>query len=86
MPKLKGFRNFNAIIYGHINVGELDKVNAKEITLDSLKAEGKVDKRAQALRVLGNGELKKAVTVSARYFTASAKEKIEQAGGKAQLV
>jgi len=86
MPKLKGFNNFNAITYGHINVGDLANVKAEEITLESLKAEGKVDKRAQALRVLGNGELKKAVTISARYFTQSAKEKIEKAGGKAQLV
>ncbi len=86
MPKLKGFTNFNAIVYGHINVGDLTNVKADEITLEALKAEGKVDKRAQALRVLGNGELKKAVTVSARYFTQTAKDKIEKAGGKAQLV
>ena len=51
-----------------------------------LKAEGKVCDKAVALRVLGNGELSKAVTVSARYFTETAKEKIEKAGGKAQLV
>ena len=86
MPKLKGFRNFNAIRYAAINVGDLSNVQAKEITLESLKAEGKVDSKAQALRVLGNGELSKAVNVSARYFTESAKEKIEKAGGKAQLV
>ena len=86
MPKLKGFTNFNAIEYGHINVGDLANVKADVITLESLKAEGKVDKTAQALRVLGNGELTKAVTISARYFSAAAKEKIEKAGGKAQLV
>ena len=61
-------------------------IDADEITLESLKAAGKISDKAQALRVLGDGELKKAVTVSARYFTASAKEKIEKAGGKAQLV
>ena len=86
MPKLKGFKNFNAICYAAINVGDLSNVQANEITLESLKAEGKVDSKAQALRVLGNGELSKAVNVSARYFTESAKEKIEKAGGKAQLV
>ena len=86
MPKLKGFTNFNAIKYGSINVSELANVKVDEITLETLKAEGKVSSKAQALRVLGNGELNKAVTVSARYFTQSAKDKIEKAGGKAQLV
>ena len=86
MPKLKGFKNFNAICYAEINVGDLANVQAKEITLESLQAEGKVCDKAVALRVLGNGELSKAITVSARYFTETAKEKIEKAGGKAQLV
>ena len=86
MPKLKGFKNFIAICYAAINVSELANVQADEITLESLKAEGKVSSKAEALRVLGNGELTKAVKVSARYFTESAKEKIEKAGGKAQLV
>ena len=86
MPKLKGFKNFNAICYAEINVSDLANVKATEITLESLKEEGKVCAKAEALRVLGNGELTKAVTVSARYFTESAKEKIEKAGGKAQLV
>ena len=86
MPKLKGFKNFNAICYAHINVGDLANVKSAEITLESLKEEGKVSVKAQALRVLGSGELDKPVTISARYFTETAKEKIEKAGGKAQLV
>ena len=73
MPKLKGFKNFNAICYAEINVGDLANVQSKEITLESLQAEGKVCDKAVALRVLGNGELSKAVTGSARYFTESAK-------------
>ncbi len=86
MPKLKGFTNFNAINYAHINVSELGNIQGDEITLELLKQAGKVSKKAAALRVLGNGEITKAVNVSARYFSASAKEKIEKAGGKAQLV
>ena len=86
MPKLKGFKNFNALECAEINVGDLADVKAEEITLESLKAEGKASASAKVLRVLGNGEIEKAVTVSARYFTPSAKEKIEKAGGKAQLV
>ncbi len=86
MPKLKGFKNFNAINYAQINVSELANMKSDEISLESLKAEGKVPAKAQVLRVLGNGEINKAVIVNAGYFTQSAKEKIEKAGGKAQLV
>lgn len=86
MPKLKGFKNFNAICTGQINVGDLANINNEEITLEYLQELGKVSSKAEILRVLGNGELTKAFTVKAGYFTESAKEKIEKAGGKAQLV
>jgi large subunit ribosomal protein L15 len=86
MPKLKGFTNFSAIKYAEINVSELEKIEKTEIDLAVLKELGKAHPSTAELRVLGNGELSKAVTVSARYFTGSAKEKIEKAGGKAQLV
>lgn len=86
MPKLKGFRNFNAINYAEINVCDLEKLGLTEIDLEILKKAGKVHPSTEELRVLGTGELKIAVTVNARYFTPSAKEKIEKAGGKAQLV
>ena len=86
MPKLKGFTNFNAINYAEINVSDLEKLGAKEVDLQVLKEAGKVHPSTEELRVLGNGEIKVSVTVNARYFTASAKEKIEKAGGKAQLV
>ncbi len=86
MPKLKGFKNFNAISYASINVGDLANMNVEEINIESLKEAGKVSSNAQELRVLGGGNIEKAITVSARYFTPSAKEKIEKAGGKAQLV
>ena len=86
MPKLKGFKIFNAICYASVNVGVLANIQDEEITIESLKAAGKVSSKAQELRVLGGGELEKAITVSARYFTPSAKEEIEKAGGKAQLV
>ena len=58
----------------------------KEVSLESLIEAGKVRPSSEGLRVLGNGEIKKAVTVKAAYFTPSAKEKIEAAGGKAVLV
>ncbi len=86
MPKLKGFNNFNAINYAEINVSDLEKLGKTEVDLEVLKEAGKAHNSTAELRVLGNGEITKAITVNARYFTASAKEKIEKAGGKAQLV
>ncbi len=86
MPKLKGFKNFNALNYAEINVSDLEKLGLEEVDLIILKASKKAAANADELRVLGNGEISKAVVVKARYFTASAKEKIEKAGGKAELV
>ena len=86
MPKLKGFKNFNAISTAALNVSDLEKFAGKEISLQSLKEAGIVPANVDVLRILGNGDVKKALTVNAHYFTESAKEKIEKAGGKAQLV
>ena len=86
MPKLKGFENFNSLTFAEINVGDLAKLGLEEVDLDILKASKKAHPSADELRVLGNGEISTAVTVKARHFTASAKEKIEKAGGKAELV
>lgn len=86
MPKLKGFKNFNALNYAEINVSDLEKLGLEEVDLTILKASKKAAANADELRVLGNGEISKAIVVKARYFTASAKEKIEKAGGKAELV
>ena len=86
MPKLKGFKNFNAILTSSVNVSDLEKINVDVITIDVLKKEGKISDKTEILRVLGNGELTRAITVNANYVTNSAKEKIEKAGGKVQLI
>ncbi|MGN0014324.1 MAG: 50S ribosomal protein L15 [Candidatus Gastranaerophilaceae bacterium] len=86
MPKLKGFKNFNALNYAEINVSDIAALGLEIVDLDVLKASKKASSDADELRVLGNGEISNAVTVKARYFTSSAKEKIEKAGGKAELV
>lgn len=86
MPKLKGFKIINKIVYAQMNVSALEKLDLAEVTLESLKEAKKVHSSSQGLRIMGNGELKKAVTVKANYFTPYAKEKIEAAGGKAELV
>lgn len=85
-PKLKGFPLVRPIISAEINVSKLNDIEAKEVDLDSLKALGFVNKSAERLRILGNGEIKKALTIKASHFSASAKEKIEAAGGKVEVI
>ena len=86
MPKLKGFQVINSIEAASINVSDIEKFGMEKVCLDCLKEAGKVRSSAKVLRVLGNGEITKAVTVKAAHFSESAKEKIEKAGGKAELV
>ena len=86
LPKLKGFQIINKLNYAEINVSRLADLKMKEVSLESLKEAGKAHPSCDGLRVLGNGEIKKAITVKAAYFTPSAKEKIEAAGGKAEIV
>ncbi len=86
MPKLKGFEVINRVKYAEINISDLEKLGMETVCLSCLKEGRKVRNSSQKLRILGKGELTKAVTVKAHHFTASAKEKIEKAGGKAELV
>ena len=91
MPKLKGFKIINQLNYAEINVGRIAQYGMKEVSLEVLKEAGRVHPSCVGLRVLGNGELKDAIlkdaiTVKACYVTPSAKEKIEKAGGKVELV
>ena len=86
LPKLKGFQIINKLNYAEINVGRIAQLGVKEISLESLKEAKRVHPSADGLRILGNGEIKTAVTVKASYVTPSAKEKIEAAGGKVELV
>ncbi len=86
LPKLKGFQIINQRKYAAINVGRLAELDITEISLTSLKEIKKAHPSCDGLRILGNGEIKKAITVKADYVTPSAKEKIEAAGGKVELV
>ncbi len=85
-PK-RGFKNHFAKNYAIVNVADLEKfVDGTEVTLDVLMAAKIVRKPMDGLKVLGNGELTKKLTVKAAVFSAAAKEKIEAAGGKAEEV
>ena len=86
MPKLKGFKNKFRVESAIINLSKLNELDADTVDLAYLQSNKKASSTAVALRVLGNGEIKKAITVRASYFSPSAKEKIEKAGGKAEIV
>ena len=85
LPK-RGFNNKFAKVYSTVNVSELNKFeNGATVTLETLVNCGIIRKENDGLKVLGNGELKKALTVEAKIFTETAKAKIEAAGGKAEV-
>ena len=86
LPKLKGFQVQSKVNYAQINVGRLDALKLKEVSIESLREVMTIHPTCAGLRVLGNGELKSALTVKAAYVTPSAKEKIEAAGGKVEIV
>lgn len=86
LPKLKGFKLINQLKYAEINVGRLEQLGLKEVSLETLKELKKVHPSADGLRILGNGEITKKVSIKASYVTPQAKEKIEAAGGKVELV
>ena len=83
---MKGFQVYSKLNYAQINVGRLNELEISEISLASLKEIRKAHPSCDGLRILGGGEIKKAITVKADYVTPSAKEKIEAAGGKVELV
>ena len=70
-----------------VNLSQLDLLpDAGEITPETLLAHGYVSGKNRRIKVLGDGALSKAVTIKAHGFSAKAKEKIEAAGGKAELI
>ena len=86
IPK-RGFNNFFATKYSVVNVSDLDQfVDGTVVDADLLKASGLIRKTNDGVKILGNGELTKNLTVKAAAFSASAKEKIEKGGGKAEVM
>lgn len=86
VPKLKGFTNPNRVEYAVVNVETLGKVfETGEVDPEALHAHGLVGK-GRKVKVLARGELDKALTVRAHAFSEAAREKIERAGGRAELI
>ena len=86
LPK-RGFTNIFAKEYVTINVEVLDRFeDGTEVTPELLKETGVISKICDGVKFLGRGEVTKKLTVKAAKFTASASEKIEKAGGKAEVI
>jgi large subunit ribosomal protein L15 len=86
LPK-RGFTNRNTKEIIAINISHLDRFNdGDEVTIEALKAKGLLSKTGDGVKILGNGEITKRLTVKANYFSRAATEKIEKAGGKAEVI
>ena len=85
IPK-RGFNNVFSIEYATVNVSDLERFeDGTVVNMELLLNEGIVRKPLAGLKVLGNGNLTRKLTVEAKKFSASAKEKIEAVGGKIEV-
>lgn len=73
-------------VYNPVNVGELAEVSDDTIGVEQLRAAGLVGKRAGLVKILGDGEIERPVTVQAHAVSGSAREKIEAAGGSVEIL
>ncbi|MDD4779950.1 MAG: 50S ribosomal protein L15 [Tissierellia bacterium] len=86
LPK-RGFTNIFGTVYSELNVEDLNKFeDGVEVTPEILKSEGILKKQLDGVKILGNGEITKKLTVKAHKFSKSAVEKIEAAGGKVEVI
>lgn len=86
LPKLPGFRNHGRVEYSVINLDAMDQFEANAvIDPDKLRSKGLVKKKG-LVKVLGRGDVTKAVTIKAHAFSQSAVSKIEAAGGTVETI
>ena len=86
LPK-RGFKNIFGTTYAPVNVSALNRFeDGTEVTTELLLESGVVSREKDGIKILGNGDITKKLTVKAAAFSASAKEKIEAAGGKAEVI
>ncbi len=91
LPRLKGMARgrhtpANPSVYAPVNVGELARMDSDEIGIEELRSAGLVGKKDVLVKILGDGEIGRAVTARAHAFSSSAKEKIEAAGGSVEVL
>ena len=85
LPK-RGFTNIFKKEYAIVNLVQLEKAEGDSFTVESLQALGLVKKVKDGLKVLGSGTLTRKITVEAHHFSKSALDKIQKAGGTAQVI
>jgi large subunit ribosomal protein L15 len=85
LPK-RGFTNIFKKRYAIVNLGRLEKLEGDTFNLDRLMELGVIHKPGDGLKILGTGQLTRGITVEAHQFSKSAAEKIEKAGGRAQVI
>ena len=91
LPRLKGMARgphttARPKVYAPVNVGELAELDRDEVGVEELKAAGVVRRKDNLVKILGEGEIGRAITVRAHAFSKAAKEKIEAAGGKVEVL
>ena len=86
LPK-RGFKKPNRLVIETINLSDLEKFdNGADVTVETLLEKGIIRDAKDGVKVLGSGELTKKLNVSANAFSVSAKAKIEELGGKAEVI
>lgn len=85
IPKLKGFRNPFRVSYAVVNLDTIDAMEGVEITPDTLRAAGLVGK-GSLVKVLGRGQLQRALTVKVHAISTSARAAVEAAGGTVEII
>jgi large subunit ribosomal protein L15 len=85
VPK-RGFTNIFRVEYDVVNISDLDRFEAGSSVTPQALAEARLSRKSRPVKILGDGEIKKALTVSAHKFSASAKARIEAAGGRCEVL
>src|SRR5208337_5209667 len=85
LPK-RGFTNIFKRQYAIVNLGRLEKLEGDSFNVDRLLELGVIKKLGEGLKVLGSGQLTRKITVEAHQFSKSALDKIQKAGGTAQVI
>ena len=91
LPRLKGMaRGPHTVahpkVYAPVNVGQLAEISGDEIGIEKLRGAGLVGKKEVTVKILGDGEIDRAITVRAHAFSKSAREKIEAVGGGIEVL
>ena len=91
LPRLKGMARgrhtpAHPTVYAPVNIGQLERILGDEIGVEELKVAGLLGKKEVPVKILGDGEIGRAVTVRAHAFSKSAREKIEAAGGGVEVL